>query len=167
VKTTARRMAVILMGALFQVVVVPTALGSEREADVRACVETFEKGWNSHDMDIMFQAFTPDADWINIVGMWWRGKTDVRRAHQAYHETFFKQTPYHIEAMQVRFITADTAIAVVKWRKGAFRAPDGRDWPEGRDFMSLFLVKQKGRWLITHGHNTTLDEDAQLQNPIR
>jgi uncharacterized protein (TIGR02246 family) len=166
VNTTAPRVIAILVCILFQSVLTPNARGAERETDVRASVETFEKGWNSHNMDIMFQAFTPDADWINIVGMWWQGKPDVKRAHQAYHDTFFKQTPYHIEAMQIRFVTADTAIAVVRWRKGAFRSPDGRDWPEGRDLMSLLLVKQKGRWLITHGHNTTLDEAAQVQNPI-
>jgi uncharacterized protein (TIGR02246 family) len=159
-------LAMFICGAC-QMSLVSQSNAASADEDVRATVRTFERGWNSHDMNILFQAFTPDAEWINVVGMWWRGLADVKRAHRVYHETFFKDTPLHIEAMQVRFMTADTAIAVVRWKKGSFLPPDGLRRPEGRDLMSLFLVKQAGRWLIAHGHNTTLDEAAQKDNPVQ
>ena len=66
----------------------------------------------------------------------------------------------------VRFVTSDVAIAVVRWNKGAFLPPDGQLRPAGRDMMSVVLVKQAGRWLITSGHNTTIDEAAMPSNPI-
>jgi len=47
-----------------------------------------------------------------------------KRAHLAYHDTIFKDVPYHIEAMQVRFVTTDTAIALVRWKKGSFLPPN-------------------------------------------
>ena len=158
-------LAILICGACQMSMVSPCNAASTDE-DVRATVRTFEKGWNSHDMDIMFQAFTPDADWVNVAGMWWQGLADVKRAHRAYHETIFKGVPYHIEAMKVRFVTTDTAIAVVRWKKGSFLPPDGRRRPEGRDLMSLFLVKREGRWLIAGGQNTTIEEEAQQFNPI-
>jgi uncharacterized protein (TIGR02246 family) len=156
----------VLCGACLTSGVSASAAAGDDE-DVRATVRTFERGWNSHDMDVLFQAFTPDADWVNVVGMWWQGLADVKRAHRVYHETLFKDTPLRIEAMRVRFVTADTAIAVVRWKKGSFLPPDGRRRPEGSDLMSLFLVKQAGRWLIAHGHNTTIDEGARKDNPVQ
>lgn len=136
------------------------------EAAVRTAVRTFETGWNSHDMNAMFQAFAPDVEFINVVGMYWRGLPDVRRAHQMMHESFFKATSNHIEDMQVRLVAPDAAVAVVRWRKGATPMPDGSVRPEGRDMMSMILAKRDGRWLVVSAHNTSIDEGAARFNPV-
>ena len=137
------------------------------EAAVRAAVRTFETGWNSHDMDAMFQAFAPDVEFVNVVGMYWRGLPDVKRAHQLMHEAAFKATSNHIEDMQVRLVAPDAAVAVVRWRKGATPMPDGSVRPEGRDVMSMFFAKRDGRWLVLSAHNTPIDEKAARFNPIK
>jgi uncharacterized protein (TIGR02246 family) len=134
---------------------------------VRAAIRTFETGWNRHDMDAMFKAFAPDAEWVNIGGMWWQGLGNVKRAHQAYHETFFAKTSFNIEAMHVRLVTRDTAVAVVKWNKGSFTPPDGQLRPAGRDIMTIVLVRKAGGWQIAAGHNTTIDEAIQQYNPVK
>jgi len=137
------------------------------EQGVRAAIRTFETGWNRHDMDVMFQACTADAEWVNVVGMWWRGLADLKRAHGVYHDTVFANTPFTIDEIHVRLLTGDAAVAVVRWNKGPFTPPDGRPRPASRDMMSLFLVKQAGRWLITAGHNTTIDEAALPFDPTK
>lgn len=142
------------------------AHASDEEA-VRAAIRTFEVGWNRHDMEVLFQAFAPDAEWVNVVGMWWRGLADVKRATDAYHKTFFANTPLTIDQLHVRLITADAAVAVVRWDKGRFLPPDGQLRPAGHDMMSIVLVKREGRWLIVAGHNTTIDEDAAPFDPVR
>ena len=140
--------------------------GGAEEAAVRTAVRTFETGWNSHDMGAMFQAFAPDVEFINVVGMYWRGLPDVKRAHQMMHDTFFKATSNHIEDMQVRLVAPDAAVAIVRWRKGATPMPDGSVRPEGRDMMSMFLAKRDGRWLVVSAHNTPIDESAARFNPV-
>ena len=135
--------------------------------DIRAAIRSFETGWNRHDIDAMFQAFTPDAEWLNVVGMWWQGLQDVKRAHRVYHETLFANTSFNIDQIHVRLVTRDTAVAVVRWNKGSFLAPDGRQWPAGRDMMSLVLVRQGEHWLIAAGHNTTINEEAVPFDPIK
>ena len=57
-----------------------TAAGTD-DAAIRAAVRTFENGWNAHNMDAMFQSFASDVEFVNIVGMHWRGLPDVKRAH--------------------------------------------------------------------------------------
>jgi uncharacterized protein (TIGR02246 family)/steroid delta-isomerase-like uncharacterized protein len=136
------------------------------EERVRAAIATFEAGWNRHDMDAMFEAFTPDAEWVNVVGMWWRGLAEIKRAHGVYHDTFFANTPLHLEQLRVRLVGDATAIAIVEWKKGPFLPPDGRLRPPSRDIMSFVFVERDGRWLIAGGHNTTIDEEALKFNPV-
>lgn len=136
------------------------------EQAVRQVATAYEEAWNKHDMDAM-ASFTDDAEWVNIVGMCWRGLREVKRGHQWVHETLFKDTPIHIESCSERLVSPGTAISVVAWSKGSFVTPDGKNMPEGKDRMTLFMVKGGGRWLITSGHNTTISPEAQQYNPNR
>jgi uncharacterized protein (TIGR02246 family) len=138
----------------------------EEEA-IRKGVAAWEASWNKHDMNEMATLLTEDAEWVNVVGMWWRGRADVRQAHVVYHDTVFKETPYHAQAVTVRFVNPDTAIASVKWKKGSFVAPNGVTYPEAEDMMSMLWVRQSGKWLIALGHNTTIDPNVQQFNPIK
>jgi uncharacterized protein (TIGR02246 family) len=135
------------------------------EQSVRQVATAYEEAWNKHDMNAMASLFTEDAEWVNNVGMWWRGVRKLRGGHQWVHEALFKNTPIHIDSCSVRLVTPGRAISVVTWTKGSFVTPDGKQVPEGKDRMTLFLVKHGGRWLIASGHNTTIDSGAQRHNP--
>ena len=127
----------------------------------------FEKAWNEHNMDAMFDLFTEDAEWVNIVGMYWVGRANVKKAHQDFHATMFKNTPLKIDEITVRKITSDTAVAVLNLSMGDFTTPSGETIKNSKDRLSLILVKQKNRWLIAHGHNTVIDTRAEQSNPIK
>lgn len=117
-------------------------------------------------MDAMFQSFASDVEFVNIVGMHWRGLPDVKRAHQMMHDTVFKTVPNHVDEVQVRQFSADAALALVRWKKGAYMPPDGVGRPESHDLMSMFLIKRDGHWLVSAVHNTPIDEVAARFNPI-
>ena len=144
-----------------------SAVVTSDEQAIRRGVATWEACWNKHDMNEMATLLADDAEWVNVVGMWWRGRANVKQAHVVYHETIFKATPYHLQAIAVRFITPDVAIASVRWKKGSFAAPDGTLYPEAEDMMSILWVKRNGKWLIELGHNTTIDPKVQQFNPIK
>jgi uncharacterized protein (TIGR02246 family) len=137
------------------------------EQSVRQVATAYEEAWNKHDMGAMAALFTDDVEWVNIVGMWWRGLSEVKRGHKWVHEALFKNTPIHIDSCSVRLVSPGAAISIVTWSKGSFVTPDSKLMPEGKDRMSLFLVKRGGRWLIASGHNTTIDAGAQQYNPNR
>ena len=148
-----------------------TTLYAQTDAkDVQAVKDIaakYEKSWNEHDMDAMFDLFTEDSDWVNIVGMHWKGRSDSKKAHQIFHDTMFKNTPLKIDEVYVRKITKDTAVAVLTISMGDFATPAGDIIKSSKDRMSLFMVKQKGRWLIAHGHNTAIDLRAVANDPIK
>ena len=164
----------IIIGFIFALMILGTLSATnyaqDKAKDQKAIKDVafkFEKTWNDHNMDAMFDLFIEDAEWVNIVGMYWVGRADVKKAHQDFHATMFKNTPLKIDEITVRKITSDTAVAVLNLSMGDFTTPSGETIKNSKDRLSLILVKQKGRWLIAHGHNTVLDMRAAPSNPIK
>jgi hypothetical protein len=60
------------------------------EKAIRQLVATFESGWNTNDMKAIGSIFRDDAEFINLVGMHWRGRDAIVKAHVAYHAIMFK-----------------------------------------------------------------------------
>jgi uncharacterized protein (TIGR02246 family) len=144
-----------------------TKLSGEDEQAVRRVVAAYETAWNRHDMKALGVLFTPDADWINIVGMHWTGQDEVQKAHEVYHRRMFATTDIRSTRVEVRGIGAGVAVAVVDLAVGDFKTPTGQEIKESRDRLSLTLVKRDGRWEIVHGHNTVIDPAAAPYDPIR
>jgi uncharacterized protein (TIGR02246 family) len=111
--------------------------------------------------------FADDADWINVVGMFWHGKDNVVKAHAAYGPTVFRNGGFSYSDMVVREVTPDVAIVVVT-EHGVNEqvAPDGvTKLPPGDGRISFVIVKRHGAWKITLGHNTDINLQAQRDDP--
>ena len=78
------------------------ATADDGPAAARALVAQLEAAWNQHDMAAYGALFHDDAEWINVVGMHWRGKDEVMKAHTSFHETIFKNCQLHGEVAPCR-----------------------------------------------------------------
>jgi uncharacterized protein (TIGR02246 family) len=135
------------------------------DAAARAVAAAYEDAWNRHDMQALGALFADDAEWVNIVGMWWRGRAAVAGAHAAFHETMFRDTAMHTEETAVRALAPDVVAVVLTVAMGDFTTPGGHEMRGTRDRLSLVLVRRGGRWLIGHGHNTVIDPVAARFDP--
>jgi len=136
------------------------------QAAIRAVLDRQIEAWNHHDMKAYVADMTPDVEWINIVGMWWRGK--VYRAHEKYHETIFKTRnlqPW--KEVSIRAVSADVAVATAIGDGEGFTGTDGRIFPPSTSILTYVLVRRDGHWLIAEAHNTTVDPRAAHNNPIQ
>lgn len=127
--------------------------------------------WNTHAFDNMALYVTKDVDWVNIVGMWWKGEADVKKAHQITFDHFFNGVPFTRTGLNIRFLTNDVAIAHLNCHVGSLFPPDGIDHgnnrtPETDDLLILVYVKKNGTWLLSAGQNTVVDPKAAKSNPV-
>jgi uncharacterized protein (TIGR02246 family) len=143
----------------------PSVSASDQE-EIRNVALGFFEAWNRHDMKAFAALFTDDADWINIVGMHWRGKDAVVKAHEVFHRTIFQNTEMNPTDVGIRVATSDVAVAVIALKAGDFTTPQGERKVGTQDKLSLVLVKGEDGWRITHGHNTVIDPNAQRFDPI-
>ena len=144
------------------------AIDDSVRAKVKAVLGQWEAAWNASDMNAMWQLATDDVHWVNVVGMHWRGKTEVQKAHQAYFDLLFKDRSCKLDAIEsIEPLPGGAFVAVVRWSMGGFRRPTGQMRPPGKDRMSLVLVPRGEGLAIAHGANVPIDEEAEAHNPIK
>jgi uncharacterized protein (TIGR02246 family) len=155
-----------MVGELSMAGTATLAQDASEEKEIRAFVAGYAEAWNRHDMAALADSLADDADWINIVGMHWRGKAAVVKAHDAYHRTFFRNTALDFTDIDLRAIAPDAVVAVVTIRVGNFTPPDGKPRIGTQDRLSLVITKRSGGWRIVHGHNTVIEPGAQRFDPV-
>jgi SnoaL-like domain len=58
---------------------ITVAVVNQKDAD--GLVREIEDAWNSHDMRRFAACFAADADFVNVVGAWWRGRAEIEEKH--------------------------------------------------------------------------------------
>ncbi|WDF47830.1 SgcJ/EcaC family oxidoreductase [Chryseobacterium sp. KACC 21268] len=142
------------------------------EKAIQAQITQMVSDWNTHEFKNMDSYMTDDVEWVNIVGMWWKGRAEVKAAHQGNFGAFFKGVPFKQKSLKTRFLTKDVAVATLISSVGEFFPPDGIDhgnnkMPASDDILTLVFVKQNGKWLIASGQNTVVDARAANNNPSK
>ncbi|MDO7877708.1 SgcJ/EcaC family oxidoreductase [Hymenobacter sp. ASUV-10] len=150
----------------------PATTTAADETAIRQLVQRMAANWTNHHFADMETYTTPDVSWVNIVGMWWRGRPAVQQAHQQIFDTMFKGVPFTLNDVNVRFVTPDVAVVNAHEHVGAFYPPDGINRGANKagdtdELMTLVMVKQQGRWLLTAGQNTVIDARAAASNPMQ
>ncbi|WP_170234118.1 SgcJ/EcaC family oxidoreductase [Segetibacter aerophilus] len=141
------------------------------EKQINDQIDSMIADWNRHNFDNLSRYTTADFDWVNIVGHWWKGQKQNKFGLEAFHNSFFKNTPQKKSQTHVRFVTNDVAIVHLFWSVGAFYPPDGvnrgtNKMGDDKELATLVTVKQNGKWLITAGQNIVINEDAEKSNPV-
>lgn len=138
--------------------------------DVRKTVAGFPAAWNSHDMAAFGKLFTVDADFVNVAGVWWRGRTEIQRQHvwahgaipidtQGFdaaaraHYGIFKDSRLQFKSIDVRFLRKDVAVAHVS----SELLGDARTATPRVGVLTFVLTRQDGEWLIAAAQNTEIN----------
>jgi len=127
-------------------------------AQLQGIVNSMEEAWNRHDLKAYAALFEEDADFVNVVGMHWKGRGEIEAAHIRLHETIFRDTAIRALNFGVRMLTAEIALCHVTWEmKGAHSLENLPMQQVRRGVMSLILrpaPKSEHGWLIANLHNT-------------
>ncbi len=133
-------------------------------AAVTALVHAFADCWNRHDMEAFAGLFAPDAEFVNVVGLWWKGRAEIRRAHELTHATLFKKSRLTIIEVSVRFPAPAVAIARCRWRLEGHVSPEGAPLPTRRGILVHVLAESSEGWRIIDSQNTDI-VDGVLSRP--
>jgi uncharacterized protein (TIGR02246 family) len=136
------------------------------DAAVRKVLADYDVAWNTHNMKMLEQIIREDAQFINVVGMHWRGRADIIAAHAAFHATFFKDVGMKTDEIDLRPLGADVVIAVVTQTQDTFTPPSGGVVQKHQNKLSYVFTKAGGEWRIAHGQNVRIDAEAAKHNPV-
>lgn len=143
-----------------------SANAAKDAAEIHAALNGIQEAWNHHDMTAFVGYMTDDVEWVNIVGMCWRGKAQVFLAHDRMHKTTFKDRQWHdAETTELRQVAPGVVIVTQTIPMDGFPAPNGTIAPPNRNMLTLVFVHRDGRWLVAEGHNTVIDPQAAAHDP--
>ena len=94
----------------------------DRLEDVPAA---FIAAWNRHDMAALAALFTEDAEFVNVVGLWWRTRAEIEAAHAATHATMFRDSRLKGDMAEVTSLGPGIAALHVTWTLTGQSTPDG------------------------------------------
>jgi uncharacterized protein (TIGR02246 family) len=129
-------------------------------------VADFAGAWNRHDMKAMHALDTEDVEWINVTANYWRGKAAVYKGHDTIHRTIFAKTDMSVLDMTARSLAPGVAVVVATMNFGPVISPKGETAPELKTRGTFTMVKRDGIWKIAHFQNTSVDLDAEKDDPI-
>lgn len=116
--------------------------------------ERFAQAWNSADAQALAALFTEDADFVNVVGLWWEDRTRIRQAHDYGFRKIFGVSEMTVERVKLRRLGESAAVVHAEWTLTGQTPQNNRDAGERRGVFSFVLQKGEAGWLAVSAHNT-------------
>ncbi len=137
---------------------------SDDRTEAANVIREFAACWNRHDMQAFAFLFAPNAEFVNVVGLWWKGRAEIQKAHEFAHATFFSQSRLTIENTEVRSVADDIVIARSRWTLVGHTTDDAKALPARSGILVNVLARSNAGWSIIDSQNTDIVEH-QLSRP--
>ncbi len=116
----------------------------------------FVDAWNQHDMKAFAALFSPEAQFVNVVGVWWKSRDEIEAAHVATHATIFRHSTLQGEASSVQAIAPGVVAVHVTWTLTGALATDNVAAGTREGILLLVLCAEQEGWRIRVAQNTDI-----------
>lgn len=123
-------------------------------ADVDAIhrvVAGLEKAWNNADGEDFGLWFQDDADFVNVYGMYAKGRGQIADGHKMIFRTVYAGSTLRAIPIKVRLLSDDVALVHMR---SHLSVPRGPRTGEHDSLPSMVLARDSGAWRIAAFHNT-------------
>lgn len=122
----------------------------------------FVETWMKRDAAMLASLFTDDAEFVNVVGLWWHNREDIEKAHAYGFENIFGDSDLKLRKTKVKFLSDDIAVIHARMRLKNQSPADKESTPSLRQNIFSFVVQKEGEhWLCVSAHNTDIVRGAE------
>ena len=117
----------------------------------------FAEAWNKRDAASIAGLFRENAEFINVVGLWWHNRHDIFTAHDYGLRKIFPDS--HLEVGRVKVTRLGEDAAVIHARMSLEgQSPHGNINQPGkrRNIFSFVVTKTEKGWICVSAHNTDI-----------
>lgn len=122
--------------------------------EIKANMQIFANAWNIHDAKQLAAVFAEDADFVNVAGQRWKGRTELEQGHANAFTSHLKNTRVSFPDTQIKFLKSDLAIYHSTWKMNGLTSPDGTSLPPKHGILTAIAQQQNNQWQIVAVHNT-------------
>lgn len=122
----------------------------------------FAEAWMQRDAEKLASLFAEDAEFVNVVGLWWHTRKDIKKAHAYGFKHIFGDSDIRLMETKVKELSEDIAVVHARMRlknqtrKGEVETPSLR-----QNIFSFVVQKQDDHWLCVSAHNTDIVPGAE------
>ncbi|MDR9415991.1 MAG: SgcJ/EcaC family oxidoreductase [Gracilimonas sp.] len=122
----------------------------------------FKEAWMNRDADMLASLFTEDAEFVNVVGLWWHTREDIRQAHAYGFERIFGDSDLAVREVKVKMLSDEIATVHARMRLKSQTKKGAIDVPSIRQNIFSFVVQKFGKnWKCVSAHNTDIIPGAE------
>jgi len=124
-------------------------------------ISAFVTAWNAGDATAIGELFAEDADFVNVVGLWWSSARSIRKAHKRGFELMYGGSALIAEKLKLRPLGEDAALVHARWRLEGQVTPSGEPAEIRRGIASVVVQRlADGTWIAVSWHNTDIARAA-------
>ncbi len=125
--------------------------------------DRFVSAWNDRDAGAIADLFAEDADFVNVVGLWWSDRESIRKAHEYGLRVIFPDSNLSVVRRKVRYLSDDVAVVHARMRlRGQSDAGDTSAF--GRQTVFTFVMQRRSDadgWICVSAQNTDIVMGAE------
>ncbi|MDR9417593.1 YybH family protein [Gracilimonas sp.] len=122
----------------------------------------FVEAWMKRDAAMLASLFTKDAEFINVVGLWWHNREDIQEAHAYGFENIFGNSDLILRQTKVKYLNEDIAIVNARMRLKKQTPKGDVETPSLRQNIFTFVVQKIGdSWKCVASQNTDIISGAE------
>lgn len=127
-----------------------------------AIPQIFVENWNRRRPDLMVEIFEEEADFINVVGLWWETRKDIFRAHDYGLKVIFKDSVLSIIKLKTKMLSETSAVVHAKMKLTG-QTPIAGEKGGIRRTVFTFVIRKKedGIWYAVSAQNTDIAGGAE------
>lgn len=115
------------------------------------------EAWNNRDAVALANLFVEDAEFVNVVGLWWHNRHDIWKAHEYGLKVIFNNSHVELRKTTCRMISEKVAVVHARMKLTGQTQHDEINTPGDRkNIFSFVLEKKEKGWVVVSAHNTDL-----------
>ena len=118
----------------------------------------WEKFWNNHNIDSLGGMLREDVDFVNLAGIWLKGKAATVKLLRQAHQTTFKSSIWETDSVEIRYVKPDLAILHIGWGVSGDVDPDGTSRKPRHGIFTWLVIKENGQWQLLTIDNVNIRE---------
>jgi uncharacterized protein (TIGR02246 family) len=117
--------------------------------------QQFVDAWNQRDAAAIAGLFVEDAEFVNVVGLWWHDRQAIWKAHDYGLRVIFKDSKLELRQTKVRSLSNTHALVHARMRLTGQTGHEDVEKPRARfNVFSMVAEKRDKGWVCVSAHNT-------------
>ena len=118
--------------------------------------EAFAAAWHERDGSAIAALFADDADFVNVVGIWWEDRASIARAHDYALGSFFRYTTLKVGRTKVRRLGDTAAIVHARMILTGQTSPRGEAAGRRNTLLTFAMERRTDGWVCVAAQNTEI-----------